>query len=74
MKTYPLVLEDNIHMAIKHTAESRGISIKDFILNSIKVSLNFEDYIKSNKDLQEDLKNWNSIDFIEIDSVSELFQ
>ena len=73
MKTYPLIMEDALHMAIKHTADSKGESIKEFILKSIKARLNIEDYIKSNNDLQEDLKNWKNINFNEIKSISELF-
>ena len=74
MKTYPLVLDDTIHTAIKHSAKISGESIKGFIMKAIKARLNIEDYIKTNKELQNDLKNWDTIDFIEIKSIKELFK
>jgi len=73
MKTYPLVLENDLHSSIKHSADIRGETIKDFIMKSIKARLDPADYIKSNKELQKDLKNKNKINFIEIDSIEELF-
>ena len=73
MKTYPLVLEDDMHEAIKSSANIHGESIKEFIMKSVKARLSIADYIKSNKKLQTKIKNRQNINFIEIKSIEELF-
>ncbi len=73
MKTYPLILEDSMHDAIKNSAQNLGESIKDFIMKSVKARLSIADYIKTNKKLQEKIKNRKNTNFIEVKSIEEIF-
>jgi hypothetical protein len=74
MKTYPLYLDDIFHAAIKHSSEEAGESIKEFITLAIKARLTASDYVNSDKELIDNLKNRKNIKFMEIGSAKELLQ
>ncbi len=74
MKTYPLYLDDTFHAAIKNSAEEAGESIKEFITLAIKARLSANDYINSDKELLDNLKNRKNIKFMKIESAKELLK
>jgi hypothetical protein len=60
-----------MHLVIKNSAKLQGETIKDFIMLAIKARLNASEYVKSNKALQEDIKNIKK--FEKVKSIKDLF-
>ena len=74
MKTFPINMEDNFHSAVRHSAELRGETMKEFILKAIKTRLSAKDAIILDKDLQAKINNRDKINFIEVTSIKDLFK
>lgn len=74
MKIYQLSMDEKTHASIKRSAAEVNESIKDFILNATKERIKTVEYFRLNRELQKDVKNRDSLDFLEVESIHDIFK
>ncbi len=70
---YLLEMDKSIHNTIKVFSALAGETMKDFILKAANERIKTVKFFM-NKELQKDIKNRNNINFIEVNSIKDIFK